>query len=102
MQDRFYGMLGIAAKAGALSSGAFAAEQAVRSGRAWLLIVAADASEQTRRNYEGLCRGCGVEMAVCGDKERLGRAIGKDERAAIAVTNEKIAVKLSELCGSAQ
>ncbi|MBQ7247876.1 MAG: ribosomal L7Ae/L30e/S12e/Gadd45 family protein [Lachnospiraceae bacterium] len=94
MQDRFYGMLGITAKAGAAASGAYAAQAAVREGKAFLMIIASDASEQTRRDYEKLCAGYGVPAAVYGTMESLGRAIGKDVRAVIAVTDERLAENL--------
>ena len=94
IQDRFYGMLGITAKAGAAASGAYAATAAVKEGKAFLLIAAADASEQTRADYEKLCAGYGVAFAVYGTMEQLGSAIGKGSRAVVAVTDERLAENL--------
>ena len=44
-------MLGLAMKAGKVSSGEFATEQAVKSGSAYLVILAETASANTRRNF---------------------------------------------------
>ena len=45
--DKVLSMLGIAAKAGGVASGEFSTEKAVKDGRAWLVIVASDKSENT-------------------------------------------------------
>lgn len=50
--DNALKMLGLAAKAGKVASGEFMTENAVKSGGAALVIVAEDASENTKRNLE--------------------------------------------------
>ena len=47
-------MLGIAAKAGGVASGEFSTEKAVKDGRAWLVIVASDASENTQKHFRDM------------------------------------------------
>ncbi len=49
--DKVLSMLGIAAKAGSVASGEFSTEKAVKEGRAWLVIVASDASENTQKIF---------------------------------------------------
>lgn len=90
----FLGMLGICAKAGAAASGAFAAEKAIKSGTAKLVIVARDASENTRTDYGKLCNGYKVRMLIMLDKEQLGKAVGKDERTIVAITDEGLSQNL--------
>ncbi len=41
------GMIGMAMKAGKVASGEFSTEKAVKEGRAWLVVVAEDASANT-------------------------------------------------------
>ena len=48
--DKVLSMLGIAAKAGKIVSGEFATENAVKSAKAFLVVTAADASENTKKN----------------------------------------------------
>ena len=50
--DRVLSMLGIAAKAGSVASGEFSTEKAVKEGRAYLVIVAQDASEGLSHSIE--------------------------------------------------
>lgn len=45
--DKFYNYLGLATRAGQVVSGEYAVEGAVRRGKVVLLIIAADASENT-------------------------------------------------------
>lgn len=47
-------MLGLAAKAGKVASGEFSTEKEVKSGNACLVIVAEDASDNTK-NCSGTC-----------------------------------------------
>lgn len=86
--DKVLSMLGIAAKAGGVASGEFSTEKAVKDGRAYLVIVAADASENTKKNFRNMTDFYEVPMYLYGDKETLGHFIGKEFRASLAVTNE--------------
>ena len=48
-------MLGLAMKAGKVSSGEFATEQAVKSGSAYLVILAETASANTQKKFRNMC-----------------------------------------------
>lgn len=89
-------MLGIAAKAGGVASGEFSTEKAVKDGRAYLVIVAADASENTKKSFRNMTDFYEVPMYLYGDKETLGHFIGKEFRASLAVTNEGLAHSIED------
>ena len=84
-------MLGIAAKAGKVASGEFLTERAVKAGKAYLVMVAKDASDNTKKMFRNMCDYYDTEMVVYGDKETLGYAIGRKSRASLAVTDEGLA-----------
>ena len=46
-QDRILGLLGLAARAGRVESGGFAAEKAVTGGKAHLILLSQDAGKNT-------------------------------------------------------
>ena len=94
--DKVLWMLGIAAKAGGVASGEFSTEKAVKDGRAYLVIVAADASENTKKNFRNMTDFYEVPMYLYGDKEILGHFIGKEFRASLAVTNEGLAHSIED------
>ena len=89
--DRVLSMLGIAAKAGKVASGEFATENAVKSAKAFLVITAQDASENTKKKFRDMTDYYKVPFVVYGTKDSLGGCIGKDYRSSLAVTDEKLA-----------
>lgn len=84
-------MLGIAAKSGNVVSGEFSTEKAVKSGKAYLVIVSEEASENTRKMFTNMTDFYEVPLRVFGTKEELGRCIGKQFRASLAITDENLA-----------
>ncbi|MBP3475500.1 MAG: ribosomal L7Ae/L30e/S12e/Gadd45 family protein [Lachnospiraceae bacterium] len=84
-------MLGLATRSRNVVSGGFATEQAVKSGKAYLVIIAEDASDNTRKKYSNMCEFYEVPCAYYSTKEVLGHAMGKEERTTLAVTDEGFA-----------
>lgn len=89
--DRALMMLGIAAKAGKIVSGEFSTENAVKSAKAYLVITASDASENTTKKFRDMTDFYQIPLLVYGTKESLGGSIGKDYRSSVAVTDERLA-----------
>ena len=56
MNDKVISLLGLAERAGKIASGEFAAEKAVKTGKARLIIVAEDASDNTKRKFSDMCK----------------------------------------------
>ena len=90
-QNRVYGMIGMAMKAGKVASGEFATEKAVKSGKAALVIVSETASENTKKKFQNMCDYYKVPIYFFGKKEELGHAIGKEFRASLAVLDTGLA-----------
>ena len=84
-------MLGIAAKSGSVVSGEFSTEKAIKTGQACLVIVSEDASDNTKKMFTNMTSFYEVPMYVFGTKEELGRYIGKQFRASLAITDENLA-----------
>ena len=89
--DKVLSMLGIAAKSGNVVSGEFSTEKAVKSGQAYLVIVASEASENTKKSFFNMTDFYHVPCYCYGSKEDLGRCIGKEFRASLAVIDENLA-----------
>lgn len=90
-KDKVLSMLGLAARSRNVVSGGFATEQAVKCGKAALVIIAEDASGNTRKKYSNMCDFYEVPCAFHGTKAVLGHSMGKDERSVLAVTDEGFA-----------
>lgn len=89
--DRVLSALGMAARARKIADGGFSAEKAVKSGRAYLVIMAADASENTRKQFMDMCLYYHVPVFCYSEKESLGHAIGKELRSVVAVLDSGFA-----------
>ena len=85
------GLIGLATKAGKTAGGEFLTEREVKSGRAALVIVAEDASENTKKKFQNMCEYYKVPIRFYGDKDTLGHAMGKQFRASLAVLDEGLA-----------
>lgn len=75
-----------------LVSGEFQTLEAVREGSAMLVIIAEDASDNTRKLFTDKCKFYQVPVVCFGTKAELGRAIGKEGlRSSLGVCNAGLA-----------
>ncbi len=95
--NKIYSMIGLATRAGAAASGEFSTEKAVKDGKAVLVIVAEDASENTRKHFFDMCRYRKIPVYVYGSREELGHAMGKEMRASLAVTEKGLGESIRKL-----
>lgn len=100
MEDKFYKFLGLVMRAGKIAIGTEQAVIAMRRGKAVLVIIASDASDATAKKVSDKCNTYNVDCIKVGNKETLGRSIGKDERTVLAVTDKSFKAKLMELAQS--
>ncbi len=92
--------LGLAAKAGKVISGYDQVETALRKGTVKLLILSADISRNTLSQILDIGAKGDIEMPDAysfATMEQLGRAIGRPDRAVVAVTDTGFADKLSAM-----
>lgn len=87
-------MIGLAMKAGKAVSGEFSTEKAVKSGKAYLVVVSEEASENTRKMFTNRCTYYHVPICFFGRKDELGHSMGKEFRASLAITDEGFAKAL--------
>jgi len=94
--DRILSMLGLAKRARRLACGEFSVEKAVKSGSAYLVVVAADASRNTHKLFINMCTFYQVPCYLYSSKEELGHALGKDIQASVAVLDKGMADGIEE------
>ena len=80
-------LVSLATKAGKTASGEFCTEKEVKTGMAELVIVAEDASANTKKKFKNMCDFYEVPIYFYGDKDTLGHAMGKEFRATLTVTD---------------
>ena len=86
-QNKALSLVSLATKAGKTVSGEFSTEKAVKDFTAELVIVAEDASDNTKKKFKNMCDFYEVPIYFYGDKDTLGHAMGKEFRASLAVTD---------------
>ncbi len=91
---RVNSMLGIGKKAGKVVSGEFKTEESVRGGQSFLVIVAEDASANTKKKFMNMSTYHKVPITIYGTKEEIGHAIGQEFRASLSVNDAGIAQKI--------
>ena len=92
-------LIGLATKAGKIVSGEFSTEKSVKTGNGFLVVAAEDASENTKKKFRNMCSFYQVPIYFYGDKESLGRAMGKEYRACLAVQDENFAKAIMKELG---
>ncbi len=101
-KDKVLSMLGLAARSRNVVSGGFATEAAVKGGTAALVIIAEDASGNTRKKYSNMCDYYEVSCAIYGTKDVLGHSMGKEARSVLAVTDQGFADSIRKHLGDSE
>ena len=89
--NKVLSLLGLATKAGKVASGEFSTEKSVKTGKGFLVLVADDASQNTRKKFQNMCDFYEVPIYFIANKEELGRFCGIEFRASLAVQDENFA-----------
>ncbi len=90
-QSKVLALFGLAMRGRNLVSGEFQTLEAVKSGKAMLVIIAKDASANTKKLFNNKCNYYEVPVREFGVKDELGRAIGKDMRSSLGVCDAGLA-----------
>lgn len=96
-EQRITNLLSMAQRARRIVSGSFAVEQAMKKKQAAYLLIAADAADESKKTYKELADKYKVPYAEGLDREKLGTCLGKEYRAAAALTDAGFAQKLRQL-----
>ncbi len=91
VEKKVFSYVGLAAKAGKLACGEFMTEKAVKEGKAKLVIIAEDASNNTKKMFTNMCTYYKVPIYFFGEKTKLGHAIGKEFRASLVLLDQGLA-----------
>lgn len=89
--DKILSYLGLAKKAGKLAAGEFLTEKSIYEKKAFLVIVATDASDNTKKKFSDRCNHHKVPLVFYKTKEELGAATGRAIRASMAINDEGFA-----------
>lgn len=97
MINKVYGLLGISSKAGKVISGTDIILEKMEKKKVKLVIIAEDASEKTIKNMKYYCNKENVELIIYGNILENSKAIGKHNRATIAIIDQNLANAIKKL-----
>jgi ribosomal protein L7Ae-like RNA K-turn-binding protein len=89
---------GLAIKAGKVAAGNMAAEKALKTGQAHLLVLAKDISPAVTKELIPLAEERRLPLLWWPDKDSLGLTVGKSRRGAIAVLDKGFSEAILKLC----
>lgn len=91
MKNNFLGLLGLAKRAGKATTGEDLCKKAVKSGISRLVIIAEDASDNTKKSVVNSCEYYKVRYITAFDKAELGKYTGAESRSAVSVNDDNFA-----------
>ncbi len=91
-------LLGLASRAGKISTGDVLFKH-IRQNKVNLVIVAEDASENTKKKYLDKCSYYKIECHIIGTIQDLSSAIGKDNRVAVGIGEKGFANQIKSKLG---
>ncbi len=92
--EKFFRMLGLAARMRGIAFGEGAVKDSIKSGKAKLVIVASDASENTKKKFRNSCEFYAAKIIETSDRFTLGRYTGREFAVVMAVTDSSIAEEM--------
>ena len=92
--NKTLGLLGISAKAGKVVSGTDIVLENIKKKKLNLIILAQDCSEKTKNNIKQVAQKYGIPIKEFGTIEENSKAIGKNNRAIIGLTDKKLATAI--------
>jgi len=95
-EPRVLNLLGLAMRAGQVTSGDSLCERDIRAGRAALAFMDEGVSQNTREKYIQICGAKGISLEEVS-ADALGKAIGKPNRMIVVLAKGKLANKVASL-----
>ncbi len=100
IEKKIYSWLGLATRSGNLVSGDDTTLRDVKKKRVKLVIIASDASKNTKKLFTDKCSFRNIAHYEFGEKAQLGKAIGKSPRAVVGIVDENMAEQIVNLLKS--
>lgn len=102
MNNKIRSTLGLCKQARLLVEGESMCEKALQSNNAKLIIVAENASENTKKKFTNKSNYYRVPIIFFSTKEELGRSLGAEIRATVVIMDENFSAKINSLINESE
>lgn len=96
-KGNYLNIIGLSQRAGKNISGIDLIVEQIQRKHVSLLLIAQDCSQATKKKLIDKCRSYDVPFFEVEDRYTLGKAIGKEERVAVAIIDKGFASKIQSL-----
>ena len=96
INNKICGLLGLARRAGKLTFGTEACLQEIDKNRVNLIIIATDAAERTKMNFNNICKERKVPIFEVLDIESISKSIGQTNKAVIGIKDKNFAKEIAK------
>ncbi|QEK12232.1 50S ribosomal protein L7ae [Crassaminicella thermophila] len=97
MNDKVFSFLGLAQRSGNLVTGEDTCTAYIKKNAINLVIVAEDASNNTKKKFKDMTMYRNINFVIYGNKNELSHAIGKTNRAVYGIKDKEFAKKIFSL-----
>lgn len=97
-EDKILSLLGLAARARKIQTGD-SLMKSIRQGKAELVLISEDASDNTKKKFEDKCSYYQVPCYIFSNINSLSKAIGKDNRVCVGICDRGFAIKIKSILG---
>jgi Ribosomal protein HS6-type (S12/L30/L7a) len=94
---KFYSFLSIIKKSGNMVSGYNNCICDIKKDKCKLVIIAEDATFNTRDKFVSLCTAKNIPYIIYGNKERLGSSIGDTIKSVLAIKDENMSKVVKDM-----
>lgn len=96
-EKKIYSWFGLCMRSRNLVSGEDTTLREVKKSKLSLVIIANDASDNTKKLFKDKCSYRNIEFHYFGTKEMIGKSIGKSPRSVVGIVDKNMAVQISNL-----
>lgn len=97
IKNKVLGLIGLCTKAGELVFGTDACSDMIERNKIRLVLVAEDAAERTKKNFQILCERAKVPIYYFATGDEISKAIGKANKVVIGIKNKSFADQIAKL-----
>ena len=97
VQSKLYGMLGLCSKAGKLTFGTEATEEAILKRKIYLIIVANDSSDKTKAKFKSICERNNIDLVYYSTIDENSKAVGKNNKAILGIKDKNMAIAINKI-----
>ena len=95
--QKVLGLIGLCMRAGELTFGTELCIDLIEKHKIKLILVANDAADRTKRNFEYICNKNNTKIVLFGTIDELSKSIGKKNKAVFGIKNENFANQIYQV-----